>query len=58
VLGMKKYSRDYIDACRARVEADLRAYRKQVGKAPNELREADFVRLHKALFAEIEKKCL
>jgi hypothetical protein len=38
MLGMKAYSQEYIDACRARVEADLRAYRKQVGKAPN----ADF----------------
>ena len=34
MLGMKTYSQDYIDACRARVEANLRAYRKQVGKAP------------------------
>lgn len=42
MLGMKKYSRDYIDACRARVDADLRAYRKQVGKAPNEEFEARF----------------
>jgi hypothetical protein len=31
MLGMKKYARDYIDACRARVDADVRAYRKQVG---------------------------
>jgi hypothetical protein len=42
MLGMKKYSRDYVDACRARVEADLRAYRKQVGKAPNEEFEVRF----------------
>ena len=34
MLGMKTYSQDYINACRARVEANLRAYRKQVGKAP------------------------
>ena len=34
MLGMKTYSQDYIDACHARVEANLRAYRKQVGKAP------------------------
>ncbi len=33
MLGMKTYGQDYIDACRARVEANLRAYRKQVGKA-------------------------
>jgi hypothetical protein len=35
MLGMKAYSREYIEACRARADADLRAYRKQVGKAPN-----------------------
>src|SRR5690349_7733497 len=35
MLGMKTYSQEYIDACRARVDADLRAYRKQVGKSPN-----------------------
>ena len=33
MLGMKKYPKDYIAACRARVDADLRAYRSQVGKA-------------------------
>ena len=32
---MKKYPKDYIAACRARVDADLRAYRSQVGKAPS-----------------------
>jgi hypothetical protein len=31
MLGMKRYSKEYIDACLARVDADLRAYRKQVG---------------------------
>ena len=36
MLGMKKYSQEYIDACRARVDMDLRAYRKQVGKVPCE----------------------
>lgn len=35
MLGMKTYTRDYIDACRARVDADLAAYRKQVGKSPS-----------------------
>lgn len=35
MLGMKTYTQSYIDACRARVDADLRAYRKQVGKAPS-----------------------
>ena len=34
MLGMKRYSKEYIDACLARVDADLRAYRKQVGKEP------------------------
>lgn len=34
MLGMKTYSQDYIDACRARVDVDLRAYRKQAGKLP------------------------
>jgi len=34
MLGMKKYSKHYIAACRARVDADLRSYRKQVGKTP------------------------
>jgi len=40
---MKKYSRDYIAACRARVEADLRAYRNQVGKSPSKEFEARFI---------------
>jgi hypothetical protein len=39
---MKKYSKDYIAACRARVDADLRAYRKQVGKEPAKEFEARF----------------
>ena len=39
---MKKYSKDYIAACRARVDADLRAYRKQVGNAPSKEFEARF----------------
>ena len=42
MLGMKTYAREYIDACRARVEADLRAYRKQVGTAPTKEFEARF----------------
>ncbi|TLZ75296.1 MAG: hypothetical protein E6K14_01380 [Methanobacteriota archaeon] len=42
MLGMKKYPKDYIAACRARVEANLRAYRSQVGKAPSEEFEARF----------------
>src|SRR5947199_7688097 len=39
---MKTYPREYIDACRARVDADLRAYRKQVGNAPSKEFEARF----------------
>jgi hypothetical protein len=42
MLGMKTYPPKYIDACRARVDADLRAYRKQVGKAPSKEFEARF----------------
>ena len=42
MLGMKKYSKDYIAACRARVDGDLRAYRKQVGNAPSKEFEARF----------------
>jgi hypothetical protein len=34
MLGMKTYSKEYIKACRSRVYANLKAYRKQVGKAP------------------------
>jgi len=32
---MKTYSQGYIDACRARVDAGVRAYRKQAGKSPS-----------------------
>ena len=32
MLGMKNYSQDYIKKCRARVDAGLSAYTKQVGK--------------------------
>jgi len=42
MLGMKKYPKDYIAACHARVEADLRAYRSQVGKTPTKEFEARF----------------
>jgi len=42
MLGMKKYTRSYIDACRARVNADLQAYRKQVGKSQAKEFEARF----------------
>ena len=42
MLGMKKYTKEYIDACRTRVDADLRAFRKQVGKAPTKEFEVRF----------------
>ena len=42
MLGMKTYTRDYSDACRARVNTDLRAYRKQVGQSPTREFEARF----------------
>ncbi len=42
MLGMKTYSPDYIDACPARVDARLCAYRKQVGKTPSKEFEARF----------------
>jgi len=42
MLGMAKYPREYIEACRARAGANLRAYRKQVGKAPSKDFEARY----------------
>src|SRR5262245_40534957 len=42
MLGMKIYSKDYIDACRARVAAGLQTYRSQVGKAPSREFESRF----------------
>lgn len=42
MLGMKSYPKEYVEACRARVEADLKAYRKQVGKSPSREFEARF----------------
>src|SRR5262245_43360395 len=36
MLGMKTYRKDYFDACRARVEAGLRAYRKHIGKTASQ----------------------
>src|SRR5437870_6912097 len=39
---MKKYPKAYIAACRARVDADLRAYRNAVGKTPSREFEARF----------------
>ncbi len=42
MLGMKTYSQDYIDTCREKIDADLRAYRKQVGKTPSKEFEGRF----------------
>jgi hypothetical protein len=42
MLAMKAYPREYVDACRARVDANLKAYRKQVGKAPTKDFEARY----------------
>jgi len=42
MLGMKSYARDYIRACRARVDADLRTYRKHAGTAASREFEARF----------------
>src|SRR2546426_3202925 len=39
---MKKYPKEYIAACRARVDADLRAYRSHVGKTPTQEFETRF----------------
>jgi hypothetical protein len=41
-LALKNYSSDYINACRARVDADPPAYRKQVDKAPSKEFEVRF----------------
>jgi hypothetical protein len=35
MLGMRTYDKDYIDACRARVEAGLRVYRTHAGTTPS-----------------------
>jgi hypothetical protein len=34
MLAMKAYPKEYVDACKARVAANLKAYRKQVGTTP------------------------
>src|SRR5438093_12980609 len=39
---MKKDPKEYIAACRANVDTDLRAYRSQVGKTPSKEFEARF----------------
>src|SRR5437588_11639129 len=42
MLGMKTYSNKYIDACRDRVKANLRAYRDQVKRAPSQSFESRY----------------
>src|ERR1051325_2855803 len=42
MLGMKTYPKPYIAACRARVDADLSAYRKHSGKTASRDFEARF----------------
>jgi hypothetical protein len=42
MLGMKTYPKEYIDRCRIKVDADVRAYRKQVGKTPSKEFEGRF----------------
>jgi hypothetical protein len=42
MLGMKTYPKEYIDRCRTKVDADVRAYRKQVGKTPSKEFEGRF----------------
>ena len=42
MLGMKTYTEEFINACESRVDADLRAYKKQVSEAPSEEFEVHF----------------
>ncbi|MBW8886489.1 MAG: hypothetical protein JF616_01925 [Fibrobacteres bacterium] len=35
MLGMKTYPKDYIAACKKRVDANVKAWRKQAGKPPD-----------------------
>ncbi|HEV8361218.1 MAG TPA: hypothetical protein VGR28_12270 [Candidatus Thermoplasmatota archaeon] len=42
MLGMKTYPQASIDACRARVDANVRAYQKALGKAPSKDFEARY----------------
>lgn len=42
MLGMKTYPKDYIAACKKRVEANVKAWRKQVGKSADPDFEARF----------------
>ncbi len=48
MLGMKHYPQDYIDACRARVDTDLRAYGKLTAAA-KKASDGDSSSLHAAL---------
>jgi hypothetical protein len=42
MLAMKAYPKEYVDACKARVAANLKAYRKQVGTTPTKDFEARY----------------
>jgi len=42
MLGMKTYPKDYIAACKKRVEANVKSWRKQVGKSADPDFEARF----------------
>jgi hypothetical protein len=42
MLGMKNYPRDYIAACKKRVDANVKAWRKQVGKSADPEFEARY----------------
>lgn len=35
MLGMKTYPKEYVSACKQRVDANLKAWRKQCGKSPD-----------------------
>lgn len=42
MLGMKSYSREYVDACRTKVDSDVAAYRNQFGKGKDEAASEPF----------------
>ena len=42
MLGMKTYTRDYVDDCRAKIDRDVKAYRKAVGASGGDFEAAFF----------------